>query len=333
MNALSGLSRAFPLENAAEAAGGREAWATRRRQLEAQAWRSTPWGPRHHHGGPVSTALMHGFAAAMRACGLYRRGRRNALSPARVELDIACPGLPFEFDGFRILHVTDPHFDLCADLPSAIAAAVAEMPADVCLLTGDYRAASSGPHVADALAGLEQTVARVRAPSGLWATLGNHDCAAMVPPMEDLGIGVLVNEAATLQRGKARLRLVGLDDVHSYHTPAADAALVDHAPAGDGVFTIALVHSPDMARPAAALGYGLYLCGHTHGGQVCLPGGRPVVTHLDSHRRYAAGRWRIGRLQGYTSAGAGASGVPLRYFCQGEVTRLTLRRVTPTAVP
>ncbi len=325
MSSLAGIVLPHPSESADHARLRREAWAAWRRILEGQRWRSTPAGPRPQDGGRITEGAIRAFALAMRAAGLYRHGYRNTIEVRRVELELTCPGLPRPFDGFRILHVTDPHFDLCDGLADAINEAVAGSPADICVLTGDYRAACSGPH-RQAIDALERLLPCLDTPLGVWATLGNHDCLDMVEPIEGLGIRLLINETATLRRGEAELRLVGLDDVHTFHTPLADEALAFHAPADPRVFALALVHSPDMASRAARLGYGLYLCGHTHGGQICLPGGRPLMTHLDSHRAYArGGGWRIGAMHGYTSCGAGASSVPLRYWTQSEVTRVTLK--------
>jgi hypothetical protein len=259
----------------------------------------------------------------MHGIGLYDRGLNNALDVQRVDIDLICPDLPDEFDGFRILHVSDPHFDLCPGVTEAIRAASADRRADLCVMTGDYRAACDGPftHV---IAALDRLLPDIQAPMGVLATLGNHDSVDMVEAMESLGIVVLANEAATIRRGEAELRLVGLDDVHKFYTPLAEEALTIHAPAGDRAFSVALVHSADMATRAARLGYGLYLCGHTHGGQICLPGGLPLMTHQDSPRRLAQGLWRVGGMHGYTSSGAGASLIPLRYFSRAEVTRFTL---------
>jgi predicted MPP superfamily phosphohydrolase len=83
-----------------------------------------------------------------------------------------------------------------------------------------------------------------------------------------------------------------------------------------------------MADYAARAGYALYLCGHTHGGQVCLPGGKPVVTHLARCRRAARGLWQWGGMTGYTTTGLGVSGPPLRFNCPGEAALITLRRST-----
>ena len=109
--------------------------------------------------------------------------------------------------------------------------------------------------------------------------------------------------------------------MHYFFTEAARSALAE-TPRG---FKIAPIHSPELVEVAADHGYQLYLSGHTHGGQVCLPGGRPVITRLGRHRRrYARGQWRHGRMQGYTSTGVGvsvcrpcrcASTTAARWFC------------------
>ncbi len=124
-----------------------------------------------------------------------------------------------------------------------------------------------------------------------------------------------------LERGRERITVTGLDDVHHFYTEGARQALLG----GGRGFKIALVHSAEVADVAAEAGYSLYLCGHTHGGQVCLPGGRPLVTHLTQHRFAAAGLWQFGRMTGYTSRGAGVAVPPVRFNCRGEVVLITLR--------
>ncbi len=133
---------------------------------------------------------------------------------------------------------------------------------------------------------------------------------------------MLVNESAILRRSDDAIVLTGLDDVHYFYTERARAALAA-APAG---FRIALVHSPEAAGEAARAGFDFYLAGHTHGGQIALPGGRPLLTNLHRHRAYAAGPWRCGAMAGYTSRGIGVSLVPVRFNTRGEVTLITLRR-------
>ncbi len=144
----------------------------------------------------------------------------------------------------------------------------------------------------------------------------------MVEGFEDLGIEVLINQTRTIQRGEALIHVTGTDDVHYFYTDAARAAL-DGAPKG---FKIALIHSAELADVAAEAGFSLYLAGHTHGGQVCLPGGIPIITHMSRHRRYASGLWRHGSMIGYTTTGIGVSGLPVRFNTRAEAVLITLRR-------
>lgn len=95
-------------------------------------------------------------------------------------------------------------------------------------------------------------------------------------------------------------------------------------PAGEPA--ILLSHSPETWREAAALKFDLLLAGHTHGGQLCLPGGMPLVRNAPVPRRLLAGPWTEGTLTGYTSRGTGACGVAARLFCPPEITLHTLRR-------
>jgi predicted MPP superfamily phosphohydrolase len=154
------------------------------------------------------------------------------------------------------------------------------------------------------------------------AVLGNHDPTDMAGELEKLGFEVLLNSSTILKRGNEQIVVTGLDDVHRFFTPDALSALLE-APEG---FRITLVHSAEVADHAAAAGYALYISGHTHGGQICLPGGRPIVTHLRRCRHAAVGTWNEGRMIGYTSRGLGVGNVPLRFNCPGEVSVITLRR-------
>jgi hypothetical protein len=168
---------------------------------------------------------------------------------------------------------------------------------------------------------LETIVAASKAGDGIIAVLGNHDSASMVAPMEALGIRVLLNECMTLVRAMDVLHVTGLDDVHRFHTEAADATLA----AAPEAFCIALVHSPEVASLAAAR-HRVYLTGHTHGGQICWPGGRAFTNSLKQHRDLARGLWRYGDMVGYTNRGVGSCVVPFRSYCPGEVMVMTLNR-------
>lgn len=255
--------------------------------------------------------------------GVYERGVRNALDLRLKRLDLAFGTLPAAFDGYTILHITDPHFDKLDGITERVLALVAGLEVDACALTGDYGDAQHSRHER-ILAPLGEVVSAVSARDGILAVLGNHDSMKLVEPLERLGVRVLINETVSLERGGARIHVTGLDDVHHFYTDDARKALFS-APAG---FRVALVHSPEIAHVAAEAGVDFYLTGHTHGGQLCLPGGRPIVTNLRRNRALAAGLWRRGAMVGYTSAGAGVSVVPVRFNTRGEVTLITLRRAS-----
>lgn len=295
-------------------------WRAARLAMERRFVRSTPDGQRLDP--PLDWAKV-ALRLGLKACGLWQRCIANGLDLCYRTLELRLPGLPPAFDGYRILQISDPHFDVADGVGDAIVRAVAGAEVDLCVLTGDYRAAERGPFrefgILEPLAAVRESV---RAGDGFLAILGNHDAADMVPHLRRLGLSVLINQTQRVRRGGEEIALTGIDDVHSYYTPAANAALAAHDPK---TFGIALAHSPEMAGEAAAAGYRLYLCGHCHGGQVCLPGGRPLITHLSRHRDLYAGLWRLGEMWGYTSTGAGLADPPVRLNCPGEVTEFRLR--------
>ncbi len=295
-------------------------WFERRRALERRRLRSTPDGPRPptETPRPLLTALQLG----LKLTGLWRRGVANGLDVRLHTLTLEVPGLPAAFHGYRVLQIADPHLDAAPGLAEAILRSVTGIDADLCVFTGDFRATDQGRFrqtgILEPLAAIR---AAVRVADGFLATLGNHDPADTAPHLERLGFELLINRSRYIWRGTERIAVTGVDDVHRYYTPAALAALATHDRA---LFGITLAHSPELAGEAALAGYRLYLCGHTHGGQVCLPGGRPVITHLARHRDLHSGLWQHRGMTGYTSRGAGVSSLPVRFNCPPEVTLFTL---------
>jgi predicted MPP superfamily phosphohydrolase len=294
----------------------RRLWQERRAVMEAQ-----PSGKRwrgHLRKGFYGTAWR--VHDALRPTAAFKLGARRALRMDLTELTLSFADLPPAFDGYRILHLTDLHLDNIEDTAAETAAQVAGIESDLCVITGDIRDNIHAP-LAPLMKRLETIVASARAPDGILSVLGNHDGAAMVAPMEDIGIHVLLNETVTFSRGQDDLHLTGLDDVHRFHTEEANAAL-DAAPDG---FCIALVHSPEVAGHASER-HRLYLTGHTHGGQICLPGQRNFHSGLKRHRDLGKGLWNHGEMVGYTSRGIGACIVPFRTYCPSEIVRVTLKR-------
>ena len=261
------------------------------------------------------------FGWFLKVFGFYGAGVRNALDIQSTEIELSFAGLPRAFDGYRILHVSDPHFDTLAGIEAALLRRLDNIDADLCVLTGDYMHRLDCP-LDESIPPMRRMTAAISARDGIVATLGNHDNAGMAAPLEDLGIRVLVNESLAIKRGGDRIVLTGTDDVHWFHTDEAEKALAE-APGG---FKIALVHSPEIAQVAARAGYALYLGGHTHGGQICLPGGRPVVSKLANNRAFVSGLWRCGGMIGFTNSGAGVSFLPVRFNSRSEVALIVLKR-------
>jgi uncharacterized protein len=303
----------------------REIWAERRAALEQGGRSSDPEGYRGGWQGRILHAAAFGFAWATRAIGLHARGRRNALAPVLVEREFAFADLPAAFDGYRILQISDPHLDCLPELAGIARRLVSGVAVDLVAITGDIHGSPRAP-VARSTMPLAEILTGFKVRDRVVAVLGNHDPAGIADALEHVGVTTLINESLAIERGGDRLVVTGLDDVHRFYTPAAKLAL-DKAPAG---FRIALVHSAEIADHAAVAGFGLYLCGHTHGGQICLPNGRALFTRLRRCHFGARGEWRTGAMIGYTSNGLGVGEVPLRFNCRGEIAVITLRRGATT---
>jgi predicted MPP superfamily phosphohydrolase len=256
---------------------------------------------------------------ALKLTGLYWRARKNA---ERIQIrhnDIILPGLPPGFDGFTILQLSDLHVDMNEGAMGRLAELLPGLTYDLCVLTGDYRGKTFGPFDA-ALEGLAQICARISAP--IFGVLGNHDTIRMVPGLEEMGIRMLLNEAETLIRGDERVDIVGIDDAHYYRVDNIEKAV---AQLPDGGFSILLSHTPEIYRQAAHAEFDLMLSGHTHGGQICLPGAIPITLDAKLPRRMGSGLWRYRNMVGYTSVGVGSCIVPVRLNCPPEIALHHLR--------
>jgi len=257
----------------------------------------------------------------LRLMGLYSRGKENAGRVTIRHNDISSGRLPAEFDGFTILHISDMHVDISQGAMMRLAELVPDMSYDICVLTGDFRGATFGPFDAT-LEGLAHVRASLNRP--VFAVLGNHDTIRMVPELEDMGIRMLLNESEALVRGDNRIYLAGIDDAHYYRVDNIEKAAAEIP---TGAFSILLSHTPEIYRQAAHAGFDLLLSGHTHGGQICLPGSIPITLDSVLPRRMGSGPWSYGGMAGYTSVGVGSSIVPVRINCPPEITLHRLRCV------
>jgi predicted MPP superfamily phosphohydrolase len=295
------------------------------RRLALQVEMSAEWlGGRGRHRLHLENfqPLHAGLRAFLWVTGLRDRARRNTLDYRVTRNRVALPGLHPDLDGLRILHLSDLHADAMVDNGARLARVLEGITADAAVITGDFRFAMHGAweepgRIAARLA------ASLNCPDGVYAVAGNHDFLEMLPLLEDAGVRMLYNEGAVLEHGAGRLWLAGVDDPHFYacHDPAAAMA---GRPAD--VPALFLCHSPEAAAEACALGADLFLCGHTHGGQICLPGAVPLITNAAAPRSRARGAWTLEGMRGYTSRGTGCSSCQARLNCPPEIAVHTLAR-------
>jgi hypothetical protein len=263
--------------------------------------------------------------AGLRALGFYDRGVRNVLSPVLNRIEFAMLDLPPEFDGYRILHLSDFHFPGPPGLAEAIVTLIAGpdcVHCDLCVLTGDYafNRRANPAVVVDMVSGV---LAQLEPRDGFIAIPGNNDTSRLLEMLRSGGLPMLINQHTELERGGAKIYIAGVDDPHEFKCASVLDAVCGIP---GGAFAVLLAHSPEVAAAGARAGAHLYLCGHTHGGQICLPGSRPLFINTHCPRARAAGLWRIGPMQAYTTRGLGASTIEVRYNCPPDAAVITLKR-------
>ncbi len=295
----------------------RAEWRARRQAMEQTRRRHTRRGVALRNPVPELVGMVVPF---LRAIGLGERGLANAQAVQVTETELFFPHLPPTFDGYSIAHLTDLHVGRVPGLMDRVLGHVRGRNVDLAVMTGDYQSRGT-PAAAAVAAEMAPLIAALDPHDGVYGVLGNHDTHDLVDALEGIGMRMLVNEHAAIARDGESIRLTGIDDVNRYYTGAAEEAL---SVGSAGQFSIALVHSAEIADIAAASGYALYLSGHTHGGQICLPGGRPVITALDHHHRLASGPWQWDGMLGYTSRGVGVK-EQARFNCPPEIVILRLR--------
>jgi uncharacterized protein len=255
----------------------------------------------------------------LKLTGLYWRGLGNAQRINVRRVSITRQDLPPLFDGFTILHISDMHVDMNAAPMQRLVELLPHINYDLCVLTGDYRGKTYGPYDA-ALDGLAQVRRCLKPP--VYGVLGNHDTIRMVPRLEEMGIRMLLNESEAIVRGDERIFLAGIDDAHYYRVDNIEKA-ASLIPRNE--FSILLSHTPEIYRQAAHADFRLFLSGHTHGGQVCLPGSVPLTLDSALPRHLGSGAWKYHSMDGYTSVGVGSSIVPVRFNCPPEISLHQLR--------
>lgn len=279
------------------------------------------WKERGGHAARRNNATTTPLRAL--AAGITQVARAALAEPYMLTVErraIALRRLPRTLDGFRIVHLSDIHhspFTGSEQIKHAIETANSLEP-DIIALTGDYVSHEHGY-----IAPCASLLGRLRARSGVYAVLGNHDHWTDAPLITDLfrlaGIQVLINEGMRFEQNGAAFWLAGVDDTM---VGQEDLPLALAGSRADEM-KLLLAHNPVILRRAARAGVDLVLSGHTHGGQVAWRSERSASGR--PRRRLLKGLGRQGNTQIYVTRGLGTVVLPIRYGCPPEVSLLELR--------
>lgn len=260
---------------------------------------------------PAAAAAVGGTGYGFFEAGWVRVDRQT----------LRLPRLPVSLHGLTVAFITDIHHGPYTDLEyvAGIVRTTNLLAADLTLLGGDYSLRDRqyiGPCL-EVLAGL-------RAPLGVYGVLGNHDywhgARETKAGLRAAGVTELTNAGVWVERGGERFRLAGVDDLWAGR-PELAPALGDATPA-DACLLVS--HNPDFAETLRDRRVGLVLCGHTHGGQVVLPGVGAPWTPSRYGEKYARGLVEAPATTVYVSRGLGTSGVPARIGSRPEINLFTL---------
>lgn len=298
----------------------------------ARCGHSSEFGtPREIVGELVTPPRRVAFGVAQKLAGFCLRAMclegiaaRNTTDYHVTRQETRFPDLPRGFDGFRILHLSDLHIDGIVDGGRKLFRLIESLEYDLCVMTGDYSFGCKGERQT-VIELMQQLLLRVQCQHGVIGILGDHDSLEMAPRFEDMGMRVLLNESTSLSRRADRIWLAGVDA----RSPAVCHLQKAMSEVSEAAYTILLVHSPDCIADAASQGVDFCLAGHTHGGQLCLPFGIPVVKNSKCPWKYASGAWTCASMRGFTSRGVGTSGLRARLFCPPEVVIHELRVAEP----
>lgn len=260
---------------------------------------------------------------------LYRGAIWEPRQLLMTEQHIVCDRLEFGSPPVRVLHISDLHIERLGVREARLFDLVRAAEPDIIVMTGDYVNLSN---TADPLThqDLRDLLGKLDAPGGVYAVLGSPSVdhpGTIVALFDDMPVRLLRNESEiTVCAQGQSIQLIGVDCRHDIEkdTEALDIAL---ASAPDDGPRILLYHSPELMPQAVAREIDLYLCGHTHGGQVRMPVIGPLVTSSKLGRRYVMGHYHEGRTHLYVSRGVGFEGLGaprVRFLCLPEITLFVL---------
>jgi len=213
---------------------------------------------------------------------------------------------------FRIVQISDLHCDETPRNEERAVRIINQLKPDVIVLTGDCL------NRASALPRLQGMLRRLDAPLAKLAAKGNFEIRywLRLDLLEDTGFRWLDQGMVTVQKGGEMLTISGL----SFDASQGYRDLLQGAP--EDRFNVFLFHTPDLIEDIRGLGVGLYLCGHTHGGQVTLPGYGALITFSKFGKKYESGCYESKGTILYVNRGLGMEPKPapqVRFFARPEI--------------
>jgi predicted MPP superfamily phosphohydrolase len=235
-------------------------------------------------------------------------------------LALRIDGLPRQLEGFRLLHLSDLHVREKWDPAyEALLDRIAADPPDLIAITGDLIDTRWLPE--RVLQTMNKFCRRLTSRLGVLGILGNHDGDLLAEPVRSAGVELLAPGRAWYGDGDAGVEIIGLPAVARYDLkPRVLASMPPKPPRS---LRVVLSHYPDAVERLGNLTPDLVLAGHTHGGQIRLPGKRPLITHDSLPKRISAGLHRYSNTWLLINRGMGFATHRIRINCPAEVIEIT----------
>ncbi len=253
--------------------------------------------------------VLHVAATVVTGCWLYG----HFIEPNWIEVHVTTIPTPkLKTAGFRLVQISDLHCDWKIRNEEKMVQIINDLKPDIVVATGDYCNHPLGlPHLRDALHRLE-------APLGKFAVLGNQDTAWPQPLdlLDGTGFRWLDGETVPVTKESESISVLGLNFVRSHVPIDCVRALPNDR------FSVFLYHTPDLIEEVSGPAVDLYLCGHTHGGQVALPWYGALITFSKFGKKYESGLYRVGPTTLYVNRGLGLEprpGPQVRFLARPEI--------------
>ena len=243
-----------------------------------------------------------------------------------MRLDLPIKHLPQEFEGFKIVHLSDLHINTLGKRERKLAPMVNSVGADAIFITGDFSDTKEGEPIAASI------LAQLKSRYGMWGVLGNWDSNRTRKSCKQAGVKMLLSQTDTIEIGGGKIGIIGLkfDDSLRILTTRRHREIISglKAKLPDGIPVILLEHEPRIIRAAQDEGIDLVLSGHTHGGQVRIPFGPAIETPSDMGIWYSKGLYKFKDTYLNINPGIGlepgSDYIKVRFFCRPEIAVIVL---------